>query len=1010
MNLANSFNKEHNHLGKRKASIRKTREDNKEQVKLFGMELSEELDLDGEKDIFSILPKDLDDNFVAELNFSNFDDVIASNNELKNSESLNVRKTILQLISQWGKSFTISFKVTQCVGDYHSFYNLRIIEIIGNRIQSKEQNNLEIKLERLFLNIDNSPRSRRRLFIKTEITPVNLHQVENSNIDEVSESNEIVDFAFTKINELNLQKLPIKTKSRIEENNDSESHNEVGIMKQAKIGSFQEQIDKITRHPSPQQKMEISRIHNLEYEMQKSLSILDDIDHISRSKNRRSTRIHRDFTPNISEQDSILMIYIAFMFLERIKKLILEYISYPRYDKSFILELLEKVEMRVPNKYMRSLKKTAEDNMDGISSSMSKIYQGTSSENMVEVGFNPRKNRLDTGTFYSLSEIHDKGDFGNELKSSLYITPPIANKYIYTFMITIILTTIMYISYWSFMVWVYSTIIQGFKESHITSDIIEGMALIRGEILDIDLISRGFYQGVSSKQNKNLISSTYDNLKTQSDLLDKKISVLLTNGSHSTNQIWNRTIILYQNETETKANFTTRGYSSLWMMLGYVQDLLKSKHLSNRGFIQLVSDRFSLIYDRFFEFGDSSYINLSPNNIHFSQLRFLVIYIYLGSLVVFFILAIFRLKYHIDIYKYKSYIYECIAKLTLEDIDEVFNYSIKRALFALKKHISIHKVEYEKLTSKIIKRNILKSNLEKKSMHSNQRKAKLLIRLPKPVLSICSYHLLILFVFAIFNLLFLFQLRVFGDYFNSLTEVHTYFFKKSRIYIDLNTYTKLIASHLLNDTSRPQTPTLENLRMMVDTLSNFENEVAGQAMMFGDPFVKSVFNSLSNTDICDMDLRTEIFPFNFDSECPKLLNGRLKAGLYPTEIYLLNQFRRNIDSLSVEGLSHNVLRDSAFDNKKGTIIMNLVLLHYRTLLTDTLNKHYLNYKINNFLIILLYISMIICLVYLDSKCVYSKEKESLARTRMILLFIPPRVVQSNTSTANLMGRIKKREF
>ena len=77
-----------------------------------------------------------------------------------------------------------------------------------------------------------------------------------------------------------------------------------------------------------------------------------------------------------------------------------------------------------------------------------------------------------------------------------------------------------------------------------------------------------------------------------------------------------------------------------------------------------------------------------------SNRKQLILYLYMGSLFIFFLLAIFRTGYHIETYNCKSNIFEIVTKLTDKDVNDLFQFYIKPSLASLGKIITIHESKF----------------------------------------------------------------------------------------------------------------------------------------------------------------------------------------------------------------------------------------------------------------------------------------------------------------------------
>lgn len=193
---------------------------------------------------------------------------------------------------------------------------------------------------------------------------------------------------------------------------------------------------------------------------------------------------------------------------------------------------------------------------------------------------------------------------------------------------------------------------------------------------------------------------------------------------------------------------------------------------------------------------------------------------------------------------------------------------------------------------------------------------------------------------------------------------------------------------------------------MIEMLVNLENEAVSLSEKISSTFVKNELGILSNTDICshNFSITSKSLPFNFTEDCPKLLKGRLKAGLYPTEIELLNNYRVMVDNVNVgkKGLVKGLLSSNeTIESKKALLILNTVLRQSRYKILKDLLSSFHRYIIHNLYLIVFYTFVISLLIYLDHHFVYSIEQSRLIKIRKILLFIPSKIVNQNPHTRHL---------
>ena len=73
-------------------------------------------------------------------------------------------------------------------------------------------------------------------------------------------------------------------------------------------------------------------------------------------------------------------------------------------------------------------------------------------------------------------------------KSKSIHTPPLAKQYRLSFILTVLFSAIMYLTFWFIMVGVYSSILSLFCRCHDSNDVIEVLSLVRDDAIDLDLM------------------------------------------------------------------------------------------------------------------------------------------------------------------------------------------------------------------------------------------------------------------------------------------------------------------------------------------------------------------------------------------------------------------------------------------------------------------------------------------------------------------------------------------
>ena len=595
-------------------------------------------------------------------------------------------------------------------------------------------------------------------------------------------------------------------------------------------------------------------------------------------------------------------------------------------------------------------------------------------------------------------------------------TPPLAYKYASTFILTIVLTVMMYLTYWYLMLEIYGNILNIFSGGHYITDIIETLSLVRDDSNDIILINLGLYEKMDVLEMDSLEQLIHNNMGLNLNTLDNNMALSFLNNDQfdplrrflRKEQVIQFAFedMLVNLEPITALSIANKAIYGMWTG----NEGAKIKNNTEKvGFAK----NLSFLYDSIIGFREKDYF-LKPYKEDFITSRvMLIIYLYLGSLLIFFILTFYRITYHIDIYKCKSNIFELMSKLTDHDINEINQNSVKQSFSLLDPCITINEDRYKTVRNFILKKidNFYEQRVKK---HSSQRRTKNFNELKKPICGIVSYHLITFVIFTCFSFVFLIQMNVFDNFFSSLHKIHYHFFKKTRIYIDTYAYTKLkLASKFYDFETKDMIPTEKDLFGVIKKMRQMENIISSQAEDLNEKYTKAKYQQLSYSNICGYRLLEDKLPFDFKAECPYLLNGRLKAGLYPTQIELLNKLQMLVNNYQVatEDYVKNMLVNSQILEIKKTLEIMYVLLNtLRKEVTLEINGDYYDYIQYNLGLVMGYTVIILILIMIDCNVVYLKEKAKLMRAREILLFFPPSLISSNAYTETLQTAITQRKL
>lgn len=140
--------------------------------------------------------------------------------------------------------------------------------------------------------------------------------------------------------------------------------------------------------------------------------------------------------------------------------------------------------------------------------------------------------------------------------------------------------------------------------------------------------------------------------------------------------------------------------TSLALMQRVIYDLSKlnitsfNSSTSTGKRISLLIGNFTMLYDQLVDYKEKEYFTKQFGEEFMSNRKQLILYLYMGSLFIFFLLAIFRTGYHIETYNCKSGIFEIVTKLTDKDVNEMYQHYIKPSLSSLDQIITINESKF----------------------------------------------------------------------------------------------------------------------------------------------------------------------------------------------------------------------------------------------------------------------------------------------------------------------------
>ena len=363
-----------------------------------------------------------------------------------------------------------------------------------------------------------------------------------------------------------------------------------------------------------------------------------------------------------------------------------------------------------------------------------------------------------------------------------------------------------------------------------------------------------------------------------------------------------------------------------------------------------------------------------------------------------------------DIYSYKNKIFELVSKLKEKEIYDIFYECILKSLSLLSSNIDLNKKELEDLI-KYSKEKI--ANLDPSS-ENKQRITKNFIKLKKPIFRICIYHLLTFIVFTSFSVIFLFQMNVFDQKFDSLAKIHYYFFRKLRIYSDLESYSKIILTKKFSpDLFTYELPTSINLQYL-QNLKSMENEIIDYLEKIDQKIIQKNFPGFAFRNICqdfNWEAHSNTVIGDYENMCPDILNGKLKDGIIPTNFLLLDENENRIksyDLLDKNQIIGILSHSKTFEMRVSIILQSYYLEDMKISILNEKNQEFSNYIIFNFVLVLGYTIVILILILFDYIWVYNLEKGKLVVIRKILLFLPMFVTMKNPYTQRLIFKIKKK--
>lgn len=258
---------------------------------------------------------------------------------------------------------------------------------------------------------------------------------------------------------------------------------------------------------------------------------------------------------------------------------------------------------------------------------------------------------------HSLTFVSTKGDMQGD-NSHIILKkigkPPIMKKYLITFLLVIILTAFMYFSYWFVMLKLYQRIIFEFSEGHYSMDILEDLSIIRGEITDLRLLKEGYINRIDSGSNDTFMNNTFQSIKIRLNYLDISMSRKFSSKVDFD--------LDYKIFEKSSANNEIGPYTLIFLMLKFANEVIVDPLSPNFNKFLI---QYAKLYDNFVNFGSGSYFDNNLENQFILETKKIVLYLYFGSLILFFGLAISRVCYHIEIYSVKSQIFESITKLTV---------------------------------------------------------------------------------------------------------------------------------------------------------------------------------------------------------------------------------------------------------------------------------------------------------------------------------------------------------